>query len=385
MSKEIYDYTVVPTENADPRNYEISRFVPGRHPIDDVEFMLDLPETEIVMRQYGGSCVGHAYAMAKKISEYQKTRKWIDVDPYWLYGTRYDGDYKGKGMMIDQPAKTLYKQGAILTRDFNRTSYEMPAIMEDVKDFNEKHPELLEAAKDLKIEGYAYIDPRNEEEMKTALKAGMPVVVSINAWSGMGGSEGIVHCNTKSGSDVGRHAVCVVGWVTRKDRPYWIMINSWGVFQGYKGLVFWDSMRKIYEAVSITDTITPVKAKCERISFSPNSTGFIADGELKQFDVMPYIKKNRTYMPIRFIAEHLGASVEWNADTGVATIRSEEAVLTITHKSKIMTINGVDYKMDVQPEIVDGRMMAPIRYIAELLNCTVNWDPTNNMVYITAL
>ena len=378
----VHDYTIVPIEEADPRNYNIARFVPGKDKIEDVQFCLDLPETEIIMQQYGNSCVGHAYAMAKKISEYQKTGKWIEVDPYWLYGMRYDGDYKGKGMMIDQAAKTLYKDGAILSRDFKRSSCEMPAIMDDVNEFNSKNPDLLNAAKDLKIEGYAYIDPTNVEEMKTALYAGMPIVAAVNAWNGMGNAtKGIIHCNTRGGEKE-RHAVCIVGWRTINDRPYWIMINSWGIFQGYKGLVFWDSKRKIFEAVSITDTITPIKKKCERISFSPDSKGYIVDSDLKQFDVAPYIKGNRTYVPVRFIAEHLGASVEWDAAYGIATIRSEEAIIQIAPKSRCILVNGDEYKMDVAPEIVDNRMMVPIRFIAEMLNCRVEWEPTNKMVKI---
>lgn len=383
-NKEIKDYMVVPNTNTDPRNYDVSRFIPGEHIIDDVEFMLDLPKKEIVMKQFYGSCVGHAYAMAKKISEYQKTKKWIDFDPYIIYGTRFDGDYKGKGMMIDQGAKALYKEGAFYERNFG-VHKEMPSIMIEVEAFKELHPDLVEEAKAFKIEGYAYVDPTNVDEMKTALKAGMPIIISINAWNQMGGATGIIHSNTKTGSNAERHAVCIIGWRTINERPYWIIVNSWGIYQGDRGLLYWDSRRKIFEAVSISDTITPVKSKCDRLTFSIGEHAFIADGEYKPFKVAPYIKNNRTFLPVRFIAENMGASVEWNAKTGVATIRSEEAVLTITHKSNIMTINGIEYKMDVRPEIVNDIMMAPIRFIAEALNCKVEWVGDKKMVCISAL
>ena len=36
---------------------------------------------------------------------------------------------------------------------------------------------------------------------------------------------------------------------------------------------------------------------------------------LEKYGVAPLIIDNRTYVPIRFVAEELGASVEWNEST----------------------------------------------------------------------
>lgn len=367
----------------DDRDYDVSRFIPYKKDIKDAEFILDLPNIDIILKQYHGSCVGHAFALAKSICEYQHTHKWIDYDPYVIYGTRYDGEYDGVGMQLRQGANVLYKDGAFLRRDFGEVE-EMPELKRLVDNFKKSNPYLVEQAKNSRIEGYAFPATTYFTPIKTALKAGMPVVASIDAWNGMGGVDGIVKRKDKS-KKCERHAVCIIGWRIIEGETYWIIANSWGVHKGYRGLLFFDAKRKIHSAISISDTITPIKKKCECIEFIIGSSEFTADGEVKTFETAPYIKDGRTYLPVRFVAESLGASVEWKAETGKAIIRSEEAVISIQNGSKIININGVDVNMDVAPEISNNRMMCPIRFIAESLNCEVEWDAKNKKVCILAL
>ncbi len=88
--------------------------------IKDEDFCLKLPELDIIINQKCyNSCVGHSFAMAKSILEYNRTNKWMDIDPYMIYGTRYAGEYIGMGMYPYQGAKVLLKDGAYLRRDFN--------------------------------------------------------------------------------------------------------------------------------------------------------------------------------------------------------------------------------------------------------------------------
>ena len=105
----------------------------------------------------------------------------------------------------------------------------------------------------------------------------------------------------------------------------------------------------------------------------------------------PYINNNRTFVPVRFVADALGASVEWDAKTGTATLRSEENIIKLTTNDKWMQVS--DYKpvvwkkikMDTAPHIVNNRMMIPIRYIAENLNCRVDWDAARNRAIIISI
>lgn len=47
-------------------------------------------------------------------------------------------------------------------------------------------------------------------------------------------------------------------------------------------------------------------------------------------------------------------------------------------------INGVPLYSDVPPQVIDGRVMVPIRFIAEALGATVTWDEASNTAYITS-
>ena len=119
--------------------------------------------------------------------------------------------------------------------------------------------------------------------------------------------------------------------------------------------------------------------------------GAVTYGALKaidkdNYDVTPIINSNdRTLVPIRFVAESLGAEVSWSQENRQVSIEMEDKLVVMTIGSTNYTINGKDMKMDTAPEIVDswGRTMVPIRFVAEALGMSVEWDGVNRMVLIT--
>lgn len=48
-----------------------------------------------------------------------------------------------------------------------------------------------------------------------------------------------------------------------------------------------------------------------------------------------------------------------------------------------LIINGQEIACDVSPQNINGRVLVPARFVAEALGATVNWDATNNAVVIT--
>jgi len=117
------------------------------------------------------------------------------------------------------------------------------------------------------------------------------------------------------------------------------------------------------------------------------------DGELVRIDgsnilVKPYIDENdRTMVPVRFIAEAMGATVAWNGLTEQITITYQDKVILMTVGSKEFKINGVVKNMDTTPVINKGwdRTMVPVRFIAETFDRDVKWDPDRNLVIISPL
>ena len=375
---------VLKEEKPDPRDYSISRFVPQQDEIKEEEFCMKLPKREIIIDQtVYNSCVGHSFAICKSILEYQQTKKWIDFDPYIIYGTRYPIDnYNGEGMYPRQGAKVLEKEGAFLRRDFNRKA-EMPAIKKIVEDFKTHNPELVKTAKNYKIDGYAFI--YNTTQLKRALKSGMPVSAAWPLYESFYGvkDDGIVvKPNYDREELIGYHQMTVVGWTSE---DYWIVLNSWGIDYGMKGVYFIPFNYDFDSAIAVTDTISPSQTKASEIILKINSNYIIINGEKQDLDVSPRIYKSRTYVPIRKVVEALGASVEWINSEKKVIIRSEEAEIVMEINNTDFLINGETYVNDVAPIIVENRTLLPIRAIAEALNCEVEWEDSTKTILIKAL
>lgn len=381
MGEKLKFNGVLINKEEDPRNYTIAMFVPGKDVIEDEEFCLKLPELDIILNQKQfGSCVGHAFAMAKSILEYNRTNKWIDIDPYAIYGTRYSGDYTGVGMHAQQGAKVLLKDGAFLRRDFG-IQQEVPQLINTLKEWKLNNPDKVKEAKNLAISAYYFVN--NDVDIKKSLKNGMPVSATYPIYDNFyeTGNDGVVSMHTNKNKLDGYHQMTIIGW-TKKNQ--WIVVNSWGTDSGLKGIYLIPFKYRYTSAIAVSDTITPVKYKSKEIEFIVGSKYFKVDGVEKEFDTIPFVKNNRTYVPVRFITESLGASVEWLADTQEIIIRSEECKLKLQIGNKKFVINDEDIDWnDVAPELVNSRTMLPIRLIAEYLNCKVLWE--DGIVKIKAL
>lgn len=371
-----------PYINRDDRDYNIAQFIPGQDIITDEEFCLPLPELNIILNQtIYNACVGHSYATCKSILEYIRCNKWIDIDPFMIYGTRANNEYIGEGMYSWQGAKVLLKEGAYLRRDFNKQE-EMPQLKETVDTWKKANPEKVKEALNLKISGYSYVKTTNQ--FKTALKNKMPISVTYPVYQSLYevSESGLLKLPNKNDDILGYHQMTVVGWTKNKE---WIVINSWGVNYGLKGMYLIPFDYPFDNAIAVSDTISPIKKKAQTIELSIGKAKYRVDDSVSEFDSVPFIKNDRTYIPIRFISEALGASVEWVPETRRVIIRSEEAIIEMQINNRKMKINNYEVINDAAPIIVNDRTMLPIRVIAENLNCKVDWNNDNLSVKIQAL
>ena len=100
---------------------------------------------------------------------------------------------------------------------------------------------------------------------------------------------------------------------------------------------------------------------------------FLDDRELK-LDVPPEVRSERTMVPIRAVAEALGAGVEWVPDTQEIVMTRAGSTVIMTLDSTTATVDGVAVEMDVAPYATEGRTLIPARYVAEFFGQTVAWD-----------
>ena len=106
-------------------------------------------------------------------------------------------------------------------------------------------------------------------------------------------------------------------------------------------------------------------------------------GETKTNDVAPLIRSDRAFLPSRFIAESLGADVEWDNDNRKVTITKDETRIEITIDSDTAVVNGKEIKLDAAAFIENDRTYTPIRFISENLGAKVDWDPDTRDITIT--
>lgn len=116
----------------------------------------------------------------------------------------------------------------------------------------------------------------------------------------------------------------------------------------------------------------------------PDITVLLDGANIDFPDTLPYIWKDRTLVPIRFVSEAMGADVSWNGNEQEVTIvKDKDTIVTHIFSSKA-TLNDVLYTFDVPAMIKEDRTFVPLRFIAELLNCDVDWDEETYTVTITS-
>ncbi len=92
--------------------------------------------------------------------------------------------------------------------------------------------------------------------------------------------------------------------------------------------------------------------------------------------------EGRTYVPARFVAESLGAKVVWNEATGTVTITDGDTNIVLVVDSTTAYVNGKAVKMDASAFIADGRIFTPCRFVAEQLGANVEWDEATRTITI---
>lgn len=121
------------------------------------------------------------------------------------------------------------------------------------------------------------------------------------------------------------------------------------------------------------------------------------NGEIQQIpmDVQPMAINQRTMLPIRFVAEAIGATVEWHQDTQSATFTKDGITATITLGSNIIQVSdGRQIVLDAEPAVVDQRIFVPLTNISQIFGLTngdlrdgndndIEWDQENYRVIIT--
>jgi len=108
------------------------------------------------------------------------------------------------------------------------------------------------------------------------------------------------------------------------------------------------------------------------------------DGVAQSFEVAPRIINNRTMLPLRAIAEALGMEVDHERATNTAILTIDDITVTHVIGTNEITVNGETSTFDVASMVVENRTLVPVRMLAEAIGADVEWEPsTRTAVIIT--
>ena len=102
-------------------------------------------------------------------------------------------------------------------------------------------------------------------------------------------------------------------------------------------------------------------------------------------DAIPFADaNNRTMVPLRAVGEALGLQVDWNGASQEASFTDGVRTIFFPINSKYYRMETGEYgSMDTAAVVVNQRTFAPIRYLAEYFGYSVDWDGSTRTVVVT--
>ncbi|MGI6361588.1 MAG: stalk domain-containing protein [Bacillota bacterium] len=109
----------------------------------------------------------------------------------------------------------------------------------------------------------------------------------------------------------------------------------------------------------------------------------VVNGTTLQPDVAPVLEQGRVLVPVRAVAENLGCCVNYQGSTKKVTLSKGSDIILLYLNKTNTTVNGKSITLDVPAKVIKGRTLVPIRFVGESLKTNVNWNNKTKTVMIT--
>ena len=98
------------------------------------------------------------------------------------------------------------------------------------------------------------------------------------------------------------------------------------------------------------------------------------DGSPLSFDAAPCIEEGRVLVPMRGVLEALGYSVQWQAETRTVLAEKGDVSISMPLDSPTVTVNQEAVSIDVPARLKAERTFVPLRFLAEYSGASVRWN-----------
>lgn len=118
------------------------------------------------------------------------------------------------------------------------------------------------------------------------------------------------------------------------------------------------------------------------IKMTVGSLNYSVNDKALKLDSKPFIKNSRTLVPVRFIVEAIGGKVEWDGEQRIVIINSGNDTIKLPINSKTISVNGEEKTIDQAAVIANDRTFVPVRFVAESLNMNVSYNDKTREIFI---
>jgi|GEM_PF-610479 len=108
----------------------------------------------------------------------------------------------------------------------------------------------------------------------------------------------------------------------------------------------------------------------------------LIDGQPMTLQVAPVMRSGRLLVPFRALFEAFGATVGWQDATNTVTGELGGTTISLVIGRNAAVVSGRNVTLDVAPLIIAGRTLVPLRFVAENLGAEVTWSETAQTVTI---
>ncbi|OPX90709.1 MAG: Signal peptidase I T [Pelotomaculum sp. PtaB.Bin104] len=113
------------------------------------------------------------------------------------------------------------------------------------------------------------------------------------------------------------------------------------------------------------------------------SPRILFNGRTLNFSVPPVIENDRILVPLRAVFEALGADVQWDSSIQTVTATKDDTEIKLIIGGQAYK-NSQPINIDVPAKIINDSTFVPLRFVSEAMGCTVNWDEESQIVTISS-
>ncbi|WP_046212386.1 copper amine oxidase N-terminal domain-containing protein [Paenibacillus wulumuqiensis] len=139
-----------------------------------------------------------------------------------------------------------------------------------------------------------------------------------------------------------------------------------------------------FKAAAAPAPAKPANASMMTVWMKLNSKQLKIGDKTTMMDTMPVVKNGTTYIPLRYLAEGIGAKVKWNKSAGEVTVMAGKDTMKFWINKTAVNVNGKTQQLEATSMVnSDGRTLVPLRSITELLGWDVKWNKSNGAITLT--